>query len=331
MIYASRSTIRKSRKRNLIKWIYRYTVRVKATLLEMTLAFTRLGRHSLLVRVIKSEIRSLFIAMAMNANPCQSTGCKNQARKGQKMCGIHAEKSKPLAQMQPTALQPAVQLSVEDQATLHLLIQNHAVLLRLQDENKQLLAENTRMAQIEADRLRFEKESRDAWSEIDRLKKVNDELREDNERLRNHLAEMEGKMKTLEGHVASLNAEVSELKRDPVLIEVAQVFHDLEREVVKTISDDEDAIYLSLSHIDLRKDAHEVKQWEQHFGFKRKDLLALRTIITAIRTPRNRVEHPKADFSNVEQWRTALKDYIPDKVTDQSIENLLQTAVKLLS
>ena len=271
----------------------------------------------------------LFIAMAMNANPCQSTGCKNQAKKGQKMCAIHAEKSKPLAQMQPTALQPAVQLSVEDQAKLHLVIQNSAVLLKLQVENQQLLAENKRMAQIEADRLRFEKESRDAWNEIDRLKKVNDELREDNERLRSHLAEMEGKMKTLEGQVASLNAEVSELKRDPVLIEVAQVFHDLEREVVNTISNDEDAMYLS--DIDLRKDGYEVKQWEQHFGFKRKDLLALRAIITAIRTPRNRVAHPKTNFSNVEQWRTALKDYIPDKVSDQSIENLLQTAVKLLS
>ena len=278
--------------------------------------------------------------MAVNANPCQSTGCKNQARKGQKLCrACNDEQSKPQFQMQPKTLascpqkpiqNPAAVLTVDIQAKLDVIMVKikRADLEKLQAENQQLRVENSRMGQFEEERLRYERESRDAWNEIDRLKKVNDELREDNERLRSHLAKMEAKVETLEEQVASLNTIVCDLKSDPILLEIAQLFHDLELIVVEKIRVDEDDLYLS--DINLSSNADEVKKSEQDFGLKRKDLLALKAIISAIRKPRKTVAHPNFNFANFIQWKTALHDYCPE-ISKQSIVNLLKTAEKLFS
>ena len=139
-------------------------------------------------------------------------------------------------------------------------------------------------------------------------------------------------MKTLEEQVESLNTEVHKLKRDPLLIEVAQLFGLLERKVVMEIIDDEEASSMYLSDMDLRDGSPEVKQCEKLFGLKRKDLFALKNIITTIRIPRNEVAHPQINFANVEQWKTTLRDHCqPDTVTDGSIANLLRTAVNCLS
>lgn len=188
-------------------------------------------------------------------------------------------------------------------------INTSRLLASMQAQNKHLQEENKRMRQIEADRLLYEKKSSDAWNDIDRLKKVNDELREENERLRSHLVVMEGKVKTLEEQVGSLNFKVREHKSDPLLIEVAQVLFRFERKLITEIIDDEEASSMYLSDMDLRDGSPEVKQCEKLFGLKRKDLFALKNIITTIRIPRNEVAHPQINFANVEQWKTTLRDH----------------------
>ena len=88
----------------------------------------------------------------------------------------------------PQAQEPAAVFSM---AEVHLL-------QTLQVENVRLTQENRRMNQLEADRLRFEQASRDAWEEVTRLKEVNDELRAENVRLHGRVIQLEEHLKKVD-------------------------------------------------------------------------------------------------------------------------------------
>ena len=131
-----------------------------------------------------------------SSNPCRFPRCKNEAKRGRKFCGLHTNSDSASNPLTPAAQQPespqtaasrvAVMPQAQEPAAVFSMAEVH-LLQTLQVENVRLTQENRRMNQLEADRLRFEQASRDAWEEVTRLKEVNDELRAENVRLHGHV------------------------------------------------------------------------------------------------------------------------------------------------
>ena len=179
------------------------------------------------------------------------------------------------------------------------------------------------MTQLEADRLRFEQASRDAWEEVTRLKIANDELRAENVR---RVIQLEEHLRKVDEEMNRVTAVLKELQRDPLLLEVVQLMKLLEEHVVLVISDDASF----LSEIDLISDVGAVEKWKQHFRLDSKQLFAFKTIMSAIKEPRNNLAHPAVDPTHVPLWKSTLRDYCPRRVSDESIQVLVDMAVRVL-
>lgn len=200
------------------------------------------------------------------------------------------------------------------------------LLQTLQVENVRLTQENRRMNQLEADRLRFEQASRDAWEKVTQFKKVNDELRAENVLLRAENVRLQGRVIQLEEHMKKVDEEIKKLQRDPLLLEVAQLMNLLEEHVVLVISDHPSF----LSDINLISDVRAVEKWKQHFRLDSKQLFAFKTIMSAIKEPRKNLAHPAVDPAHVALWKITLRNYCPRRVSDESIQVLVDMAVRVL-
>ena len=214
-------------------------------------------------------------------------------------------------------------------------------LQQVQAENIELRARNDHFNRIEADRLRFEKESRDAWNEVNSLKVINEKLRLDNERLvivnkglQLKMQELKAqvdchstKVDALNTEVEALKSEVEALKLDPLVIEVTQVLRALEKKVVYAIDD-----YSSyLSDVDLSPNSDAVMKSKKLYDLDRTDLVALKTIILAIREHRNNLAHPNVDPDNAEKWKAIIRDIRNSeclRVSDPSIDQIVRVAVQ---
>ena len=200
-------------------------------------------------------------------------------------------------------------------------------LQQVQAENIELRARNDHFNRIEADRLRFEKESRDAWNEVNSLKVINEKLRLDNERLVIENKGLQLKMQELKAQVDALKSEVEALKLDPLVIEVTQVLRALEKKVVYAIDD-----YSSyLSDVDLSPNSDAVMKSKKLYDLDRTDLVALKTIILAIREHRNNFAHPNVDPDNAEKWKAIIRDIRNSeclRVSDPSIDQIVRVAVQ---
>ena len=267
-------------------------------------------------------------------NQCRFNDCHNQAKKGHEYCKAHGSSSKAQSSTTTiTSTKPPIAMQ-HGKSVLVMPVLVDVELRHLREENKALKSQLERLNQIEADRLRFEQASRDAWNKMADLEKTNQEmlaevkkLEKDNHELSKDNHELRSEVEKLKEDVKRLDQVVKEQQGDSALLEVAQLLRNFEWKVVKDIDISGYASYLSQIHI--FPGSKEVEQWKKRFKLDVTDLFALSTILTAIRTPRNEVAHPnKLDINNIELWKKTLHDYCLHRVTDYSIKNLVDVAVR---
>ena len=201
------------------------------------------------------------------SNPCQSTTCKNEAKRGNDFCRLHMSPDSASLPLTPTATRQPEPLCVVVTPQADTVLSR---LRTLQFENERLREENKRMHQLEADRLRFEQASREAWDKVIELEKVNDELRAENLRLH-------GRVVQLEIEVKMVTAKLKGLQGDPLLLEVSQVMKRFEDHIVQAIS--KDASFLL--QINFKSDDEAVEKWKQNFRLDSNHLFAFQTILFA--------------------------------------------------
>ena len=180
------------------------------------------------------------------------------------------------------------------------------VLTALRSHNAQLLAENGRFKQVEADRLRFEESSRIAWNKIEELERVNAQIAAANKKLTEDNA-------ALLQRVSSLESRVTLLEPSPLVLELCQFLLDFEERLVPQL--DEECLFLW----QVNYSEAVLGVWKAKFGGARKDLYALGAMLTVIRTQRNPIAHPSVDRSHALQWKTYLATDVAHSRIDRTV------------
>lgn len=258
-------------------------------------------------------VRRSLCVRATVRNSCHYEGCPNSARKGHECCLTHAGS----APLQTTTIAAKPKPSGNASVLLR-PVSGRKQLDALRAENLQLRKEAKRLNQIEADRLRFEKESQKAWDEVRQLRILNEELRLENKHLQSRVAD-------LEETVSTITKELSELRSDPYVIEIAEVFKKLESTVVKTIRGQQQQFVIYLC--DLQFDQAVFRKWEEHFKLTVQDLYVLQTILSAAINSRNSKEHPVVNCENADKWKETLHVLCGPEVPEESISQLVDIAV----
>lgn len=237
-------------------------------------------------------------AISVAMNHCASSGCKNLARRGHNLCGLHDQISASC--MELSSVYPVWPHSASA------LVASVNVANPLQNKIDAL---QRRVDQVS---LRLEQE--------ESRKNVQQNLFDTQESRTNQ--KLRADVESVTEELKLLNAKVKELQHDPIL-EVAQLFSLLEMKIVCAISDE--AVFLS--DIDIKNDPA-VQLCERSFHLNAKDLFALRSIITTIRQPRRVTAFPEINAERVEKWRERLRQYCPQRITDESIEHLIDAALR---
>jgi hypothetical protein len=154
--------------------------------------------------------------------PSVSTLCQHTAAGVAAAAGGVPAPSSPLQQPPPTPFAFQANLVINDPRLMQVLEQ-------LQDENRRLMEENRRVNQIDADRLRLEHLSKEAFIKIDELQRVNQQLREENERLKQRVDGLEAGAREVKASVLELEKKNAlfeggflELQRQNAYLRVAQ-------------------------------------------------------------------------------------------------------------